>query len=206
MRRLFLVRHGVTDWNEARRLQGASDIPLNDRGRDQARDAAPLLARIAPVQTIVASDLSRAQETAHIIAAAMGATVVTDDRLRERSYGAWEGLHEDVRRSEHAVEHARWERGLEPRVAGYEGHDAVARRAIAAVDELVTAEGNHMFVGHGSTFRVLVCALLGMALDSRAIATLGNVRWAELESATADNAPGHWVLREHNSAGDTVYA
>lgn len=204
MRRLFLVRHGVTDWNEARRLQGASDIPLNDRGRDQARDAAPLFARIAPVETIVVSDLSRAQETAHIIAAEMGAAVLTDDRLRERSYGAWEGLHEDVRRSQHAEEHARWEQGLEPRVDGYEGHEAVARRALAAVEDHVVADGTHMMVGHGSTFRVLVCALLGMALDSRAIATLGNARWAELENAGADNAPGNWVLREHNSAGDTV--
>ncbi len=73
VRRLFLVRHGETDWNEARRLQGASDIPLNDKGRDQARDAAPVLARIAAVNNIVASDLSRAQETAQIIADAMGA-------------------------------------------------------------------------------------------------------------------------------------
>ncbi len=206
MRRLILVRHGVTDWNVAHRLQGASDIPLNEDGRAQARAAAPVLARVAPVKTIVASDLSRAQETAHIIADAMGAEVVTDARLRERSYGVWEGLPEDVRRSDHGDEHTRWEQGLEPNVEGYEGHDAVAERALAAVADHVTGEGNHLLVAHGSTIRVLVCALLGMELGSRAIATLGNVHWAELESASEDNAPGNWVLRELNAVGDAVLA
>ncbi len=79
-------------------------------------------------------------------------------------------------------------------------------RALAAVEEHVVADGTHLLVGHGSTFRVLVCTLLGMTLDSRAIATLGNARWAELESRSTDNAPGNWVLREHNTAGDTVFA
>jgi len=204
VRRLILVRHGETDWNAEHRLQGASDVPLNENGREQARAAAPLLARIAPVKTIVASDLSRAQETAHIIADVMGADVVTDARLRERCYGVWEGLQEDVRRSEHGEEHTRWERGLEPRVEGYEGHAAVAKRALAAVADHVTGEGTQMLVAHGSTIRVLIGTLLGIELGSRVIGTLGNARWAELESATEDDAPGNWVLRELNAVGDTV--
>ena len=201
MRRLILVRHGETDWNVARRLQGASDIPLNDNGRAQARAAAPALARMAPVATIVSSDLSRAHETAQIIAEAMGADVVTDPRLRERSYGVWEGLEESVRRSEHGEEHTRWERGLEPRVEGYEGHAAVAERALAVVADCADADGTHVFVAHGSTLRVLMCALLDMELGSRAVGTLGNACWAEL-----DNAGGNWVLRELNATGDTVIA
>ncbi len=203
-RRLILVRHGETDWNAAHRLQGSSDVPLNENGRAQARAAAPVLARIFPVKTIVASDLSRALETAHIIADAMGADVVTDARLQERSYGVWEGLSEDVRRSEHGQEHTRWERGLEPRVEGYEGHEAVARRALAAVADHVTGDGTHVLVSHGSTARMLIGALLGLEWDSRAIGNLGNARWAELENATGDDAPGNWVLRALNAWGDTV--
>ena len=206
VRRLILVRHGETDWNAAHRLQGSSDVPLNENGRAQARAAAPMLARIVPVKTIVASDLSRALETAHIIADAMGADVVTDARLQERSYGVWEGLPEDVRRSEHGEQHTRWERGLEPNVEGYEGHDAVAKRALAAVADDVVGDGTHVLVAHGSTIRVLICALLGMELGSRAIATLGNVHWAELENATEDDAPGNWVPRHLNAVGDTVLA
>lgn len=204
MRRLILVRHGETDWNVAHRLQGSSDIPLNDNGRAQARASAPILARIAPVSTIVSSDLSRALETAQIIAAAMGANVVTDARLQERSYGAWEGLVEDVRRSEHGEEHTRWERGLEPRVEGYEGHEAVSVRALAAVVDHVVGPGNHVLVSHGSTIRMLMASLLGAELGSHTIGNLGNARWAELENPGDDDAAGNWVLREFNALGDTV--
>jgi Fructose-2,6-bisphosphatase len=92
---LLLVRHGETDWNAARRIQGSTDIPLNETGRAQARETASELARqfagVSPV--VVSSDLSRAHETAQIIAATLG---VEEPRtyvgLRERSYGVAEGL------------------------------------------------------------------------------------------------------------------
>ncbi|MER7168943.1 histidine phosphatase family protein, partial [Micromonospora sp. NPDC000207] len=62
MTRLIVWRHGNTEWNAAGRVQGQTDVPLNDRGRDQARAAAPLLAALRP-DAIVSSDLSRAADT-----------------------------------------------------------------------------------------------------------------------------------------------
>jgi broad specificity phosphatase PhoE len=94
---------------------------------------------------------------------------------------------------------------LEPRVEGYEGHALVAERALAAVEEHTQGAGTHMLVAHGSTIRVLMCALMGLELGSRSIGTLGNARWAELHYA-GDDAGGHWVLRELNAVGDTVLA
>ena len=81
MTTLLLVRHGETDWNAARRIQGSSDIPLNDTGRAQARGTATGLAErmavlyggVRPI--VVSSDLSRAHETAQIIAAELGTDV-----------------------------------------------------------------------------------------------------------------------------------
>ncbi|WEK14257.1 MAG: histidine phosphatase family protein [Candidatus Microbacterium phytovorans] len=96
MTTLTLVRHGETDWNLQRRIQGSTDIPLNDTGRRQARDAAEALrARLAGDGPLVvaASDLSRARETAGIIAATLGATEPrTYPELRERNYGDAEGV------------------------------------------------------------------------------------------------------------------
>ncbi|MFD1713498.1 histidine phosphatase family protein [Amnibacterium flavum] len=92
MTRLELVRHGQTDWNLQGRIQGTSDIPLNDTGRRQAREAGQRLAA-EHWDAIVSSPLSRALETAQIIAAEIGLDdIEIIDDLRERSYGTAEGL------------------------------------------------------------------------------------------------------------------
>ena len=194
--RLILIRHGETEWNKKHLLQGASDIPLNESGRAQALAAAPELARIAQVKRIVSSDLSRAVETAQIFADAMGAEVVIDARWRERSYGVWEGLPEDVREANHADEYQRWVEGHEPNVEGYEMNHTVRDRALAAIDELAAVEGTHVVVSHGSTTRVAVGALLGVELGSHGIGNLGNAQWVEL---TRDGDERPWVLRSLNA-------
>ena len=66
-RRLYLARHGETEWNAIGRLQGHTDVPLNDRGRAQARDLAGAVRKLG-IKTIIASDLARARDTAAIIA------------------------------------------------------------------------------------------------------------------------------------------
>ncbi|QSB22431.1 histidine phosphatase family protein [Curtobacterium sp. 24E2] len=89
---LYLVRHGETDWNAQRRIQGSTDIPLNDTGRRQAAEAAELLTR-RQFDAVVASPLSRAAETGAIIADRLGlAAPVPYAGLAERSYGEAEGL------------------------------------------------------------------------------------------------------------------
>ncbi|WP_404432703.1 histidine phosphatase family protein [Microbacterium lacus] len=98
MTTLLLVRHGETDWNAARRIQGSTDIPLNDTGRQQARDAATALRGVlnelgGVVPAVVSSDLSRACETAQIIADELGVPHSgIYPALRERAYGQAEGL------------------------------------------------------------------------------------------------------------------
>lgn len=91
MTTLLLVRHGETDWNADGRLQGQTDRPLSDFGRRQARQLADDLAG-EELDAIYASDLSRARETAEIVAARLGLPVVLDSDLREKDWGTWEGL------------------------------------------------------------------------------------------------------------------
>jgi broad specificity phosphatase PhoE len=93
---LLLVRHGETDWNAERRWQGHTDVPLNERGREQARALAEELAAAEAVDAIYTSDLSRAHSTAEIVGARLGLPVVVDPDLREIDVGSREGLTGDI--------------------------------------------------------------------------------------------------------------
>lgn len=151
---LTLVRHGETDWNRDRRIQGATDIPLNDTGRMQAREAAAALSG----DIVVASDLSRARETAEIIADGLG---LPSPRLytglRERSYGEAEGVAaaEFIRRwgDWHSAEIP----GAEPwpvlRARGLRALAAVVRDARVAT---APAAASVIVVTHGALIRELI--------------------------------------------------
>lgn len=93
MTRIALLRHGQTEWNRQGRIQGSSDIPLDDTGREQARDAGRRL-RDLGVTRVFSSTLGRAAETASLAAAELG-LVGPEERLTglvERAYGAAEGV------------------------------------------------------------------------------------------------------------------
>jgi broad specificity phosphatase PhoE len=97
----------VTQWNASRRFQGHTDVPLSPEGREQARLLAGAL-RSARFDVVYASDLARALETARIVAEPHGLNVISDPRLREFDFGAWEGLTWDeiVATRPHLREHA----------------------------------------------------------------------------------------------------
>jgi broad specificity phosphatase PhoE len=157
---LTLIRHGETDWNRARRIQGSTDIPLNDTGREQARAAAAALRERGgelPVN-VVSSDLSRARETAEIIAAELGAAAPrVYPGLRERSYGEAEGVD--------ATEFLeRWGDWHSAEVPGAEPWPHLRRRALSALSRAVrdhraqTAPGaaSLVVVTHGALIREVI--------------------------------------------------
>lgn len=131
---LTLVRHGETDWNRDGRIQGASDIPLNDAGREQARALGRSLreSRDAAVPLIiVSSDLSRAAETADLLAAELGTGVLARyPGLRERAYGEAEGMRTDEF-------HRRWGDWHRAEVPGSEPWPLVRERALASIERVV---------------------------------------------------------------------
>lgn len=146
MTELYLVRHGETDWNAARRIQGRTDIPLNDAGRAQARRAAELLAR-RRWDAVYASPLSRAHETARIIADHLGLGEVTDvDAFVERDYGEAEGMSfEQLEELYPEGVHA----------PGQETRDEVAARVVPALLELAERRPGErlIVVSHGGAIR-----------------------------------------------------
>ena len=150
--RIYLVRHGETDWNLQRRIQGSTDVPLNDTGRAQARRAGELLAT-REWDAVVASPLSRAFETASIIATEVGLPdPTTDPRLVERSYGDAEGLEiSEVDRIYPGDTH----------VPGREGRQDVAARALDVLIEIGEANPNKavIVVSHGGLIRSVLTAV-----------------------------------------------
>lgn len=99
---LYLVRHGETDWNKAKKLQGFTDIPLNDEGRSQARVLQKQF-EDKSFDAIYSSDLMRARETAEIISHGKNLEVITSQSLRERSWGRHEGQSFDELKLKYGV-------------------------------------------------------------------------------------------------------
>jgi broad specificity phosphatase PhoE len=193
-RRVLLWRHGRTEWNATARMQGQSDVALDETGLRQAADAAPLLAAEAP-EAIVSSDLVRASRTAAALAGLVGLPVAADPRLRETNMGAWQGLTIDEIEAGYPEQHARWRRGLPPGVPGMERPEQVAARMVAAVEEaLAGIDGTLVAVTHGAAARRAVGALLGW--PDEVVGQLGpllNCHWTELRHTERG-----WRLHAHN--------
>ena len=154
-----LIRHGQTDWNAERRLQGSTDIPLNDVGRGQARDAVAVVSGYA-WDTIVSSPLSRAAETADMIAAGLGLTVARRlPELSERSFGPAEGLQAGPE-----LDALRIEGGFR----GAESEDEAADRGLTALEALAEEfrGGRVLVVAHGTLLRVSLSRAVGRTLQS----------------------------------------
>ncbi|HEY8416675.1 MAG TPA: histidine phosphatase family protein [Limnochordales bacterium] len=190
--RLLLTRHGETDWNVARRIQGWSDIPLNDHGREQARRLAARL-RGTELAAIYTSDLARAMETAAIVSDGRPVALRVTETLRELSYGQWEGWTRDDLAAAGCLEWVqRWNAGdAVPPPPGGEPLPAAWERAERFLSCVVLRHPGEtvLVVTHGGLLRLLVCLLQG--LDYRA---WGAVRTANTGLTEALVAPGEPAL------------
>lgn len=149
---LALVRHGETDWNRERRIQGATDIPMNDRGRAQSRATAERLAA-SRWDAVVTSPLSRSVETAAIIAHRLGLDApAREPALAERRHGTLEGLTSEDRR--------RLEADAIP-IEGLESRVSVVSRAVPALLGLAARHpgGAVVAVTHGGVIQSLLLHL-----------------------------------------------
>ncbi len=149
MKRIWLVRHGATEWSDAGRFNGSTDVPLNERGRDQARSLGHELARL-DIEHVWTSDRKRSIETA-LLALARPAT--TDARLRELDFGRLEGKRWDEcpRHMQHSL--VRFDGFAAP---GGESVDQLSSRVREFLRAL--AGGTHLLVTHGGVIRALLRA------------------------------------------------
>jgi probable phosphoglycerate mutase len=172
MTEIFLIRHGETAWNAERRLQGHLDIPLNEEGLRQATALAQALAG-ETVDMIISSDLSRAASTARVVAEHHGLSLQTDASLRERCFGAFEGLLYDELAAHFPEAHAQW-LARDPHARYPDGERRAetfaefAQRAVSAVYRI--AEMNRgkriVIVSHGGVLDAVYRAAHGIDITA----------------------------------------
>jgi len=158
---ILLIRHGETDWNVEKRLQGHSDIALNAEGVRQAAALGRVL-RDEPLDAIYSSDLQRARNTAQAIATARGMALQIDAGLRERCYGGFEGLLHDEIHQRYPDDFVAWKaRELDVRypdgVHRSETLREFAARAMSSVSRLASIAGHNKIavVTHGGVLDTL---------------------------------------------------
>ena len=161
--RLLLVRHGATTATEEDRFSGSTGAELSDDGRRQAERLGERLSR-QDITAVYCSPLSRALETAHIVARHCHLTPILRDQLREIGHGHWEGMKRDEVERQFADEYAAWE--ADPFTLAPDGGEsgvAVMARVMPLVREIVTAHpgGQVLVVSHKATLRLVLSSLLG---------------------------------------------
>lgn len=203
MTRLFIVRHGETEWNKLGLLQGSSEIPLADAGREQALQMALALSGlVSPDAVLVSSPLSRAHHTGLALGARLGLPVAVDERLRERAYGVWEGITPEAREEGWPQAVADWHAHGNPHIEGFEVHADVSARMVEAIEEWADRAPSDLVVfSHGSSARIGMMGLLGLPLTHRTLGNLGNTCWSRLRR----RPDGTWTLERHNVWVDVLY-
>jgi broad specificity phosphatase PhoE len=162
---IFLARHGESDWNVEKRFQGHSDRPLTNRGREQAHALADLVAS-EEIDAVYTSPLSRARETAEIVAVRAGLEPIALPELREVDTGSWSGLSRVDVEARFPEGFARWRSGGSGWEDG-ETYEEMAERVIGALRTIAEdhPDGRVLVISHGGPIRAIHAAAEGVAID-----------------------------------------
>ncbi|MDI6602182.1 MAG: histidine phosphatase family protein [Thermoanaerobacteraceae bacterium] len=165
--KLFIVRHGTTDWNKNNKIQGCLDIPLSEEGIKQGYLLANKLKKFK-IDYIFSSDLSRARDTAKIISDILDLSFTEDHRLREMHFGEWQGLSfEQIAILDQAKLSLWRNHPAEVIFSGGESIDRVKKRALEFIKEIYPKYkcNNVLLVTHGSFIKILILSLLNTDLN-----------------------------------------
>ena len=178
--KLYMIRHGQTEWNVSNRWQGRQDIALDETGERQARLLARKLER-APIlaHAIYTSPLKRAYETASAISLCTGLPLKVRDDIMELYLGPWEGKTLAEVQETHGDAFHRWETELDPQLdIDVETHHALQTRAYSAVMDIIRREGSGrdaVMVTHGGFIRAFITHIMGLHMDQKLLFQTGNV-------------------------------
>ena len=157
---IFVVRHGQTEWNVMKKMQGSADIELNEKGLSQASDTADML-RDSAFDIIFCSPLKRAKQTAEIINDDRGLNIIFDERLRERNYGEFEGT------SKSSFDYNEfWSYQKNMKYEKAENVQDFFRRIYSFLDDITSKEYNNiLIVCHAGVEKAIECYFKGLMPD-----------------------------------------
>lgn len=158
MKRLLLVRHGESEWNAVRRLQGQADIELSEKGEAQARALAPFIAQLAP-DLAITSDLRRARHTAELLGFP---DARCEPDLREVNVGGWTGQEIARITADQPEEYRGWRAGTFAPPGGEAWADFCAR-TVRATEEAAKSADRLLVICHGGVIRALLQTLLDLS-------------------------------------------
>ena len=198
--RIYLARHGETDWNAELRLQGTSDIPLNSKGRQQAAKLAERLKGIH-LDAVYSSTLSRSRETATI--ARGGAPMKSLAGLNERNHGKFEGKKVDGSDPSTEQEWRRRRRDPEDEFDGGESLNQFYERVRTTLGAIRSQHGSGtiLIVGHSLTNQMILRVLLGLTMQKATSIRQSNDELYLIELDTG-NPPRLWKLITEANLGD----
>lgn len=174
--KIYSTRHGETLWNIENRIVGTTDLPLTERGMNQAYELAQKVKEIGDIQVIVSSPMLRAKLTAKPSSEVLGIPVQIDERLREWDYGEFEGLD---RYADGFYENKR-EFAVKMGKSG-ESLIQLAHRVYSALDDIIAEyrDKNVLIVSHGGVCRVIETYFNNMTTDEFSGWFMGNCQLIE---------------------------
>ena len=204
MLQVYLVRHGETQWNAERRIQGQSDSPLTEKGERQAMQVAQR-AKALGITHIITSDLGRTQRTAEIVAQGCGCDVILDPRLRELDMGILERRHLDTL----SEEEEGWRRQLvngtpDGRIPQGESMQEVSERMHGALNACLDLPpgSRPLLVSHGMALGCLVSTILGLPAYAERRLRLRNCSISRVDYQQSPWLASGWVVE---TAGDVSH-
>lgn len=183
MTKLFLLRHGESEWNVLKRVQGQSNPELTDRGLRQAKRAAKRL-KDENIDVIYSSDLKRACNTAKTIGKELNIKVDELCGIREMHFGTWEGLDLATIERDHHDHYKSWR--TEPHNIEFDNGESlltVQERALKDVRNLVAKNENKniLLVSHGTAIKTIILGLLDIDISKYSKMSIGNVGLSIIE-------------------------
>lgn len=198
---VYLVRHGETEWNAARRIQGQADSPLTPLGEYQAKLVAKRAKQLG-ITHIISSDLGRAIRTAEIINESLGLEITLDPRLRELNMGILEGRHVDsLSAEEEQIRRSPLSGNSEARIPEGESMQELADRLHAALNDCrKLPQGSvPLLVCHGLALGCLIGTIMGLAPYAERRIRLRNCSISRVDYQHSDWLAEGWIVE---TAGD----